>query len=255
MSFCLSRKGLCSQGNHGYGFVIDFTERFRRVSEGLAILRLSSGDEIELPVPAEHEIISKLSPLEQRFDAFDLLCEFVRRAREEQHRDLLRFRKAALRVAGFVLVQREMERGRSPLVSIPPFAGIFKASGSTDPMKLGAAQGGDPRAAVHRLDEPTELSLSMVASPQCRFRFARQKYCSAAATSPANFRMPRSSGLIRRSKLQSALSWRSNAGLPGAVQIHHTKPGALRTGGRFVIGLGLTSIPPNSRAGTVNLRR
>src|SRR5205809_8130650 len=68
-----------------------------------------------------------------------------------------------------------------------------------------AAQGGDPRAAVHRLDEPTELSLSMVASPQCRFCFARQKYCSAAATSPANFRMPRSSGRIRRCKLQSAL--------------------------------------------------
>jgi len=63
-------------------------------------------------------------------------------------------------------------------------------------------------------------------SPQCRFRFARQNYCSAAATSPANFRMPRSSGPIRRSKLQSAPSWRSNAGLPGAVQIRQTKPGA-----------------------------
>src|SRR5713101_1438907 len=36
-----------------------------------------------------------------------------------------------------VLVQPEMERGRSPLVSIPPFgAGIFKASGSTDPMRI-----------------------------------------------------------------------------------------------------------------------
>ena len=84
---------------------------------------------------------------------------------------------------------------------------------------------------------------------------APQNYCSAAATSPANFRMPRSSGLIRRSKLQSAPSWRSNAGLPGAVQIHQTKPGARRTGGRFVIGLGLTSIPPNSRAGTADLTR
>jgi hypothetical protein len=61
-------------------------------------------------------------------------------------------------------------------------AGIFKASGSTDPMKVGAAQGGDPRAAVHRLDELTELSHSMVASPQCRFRFARQNYCSADET-------------------------------------------------------------------------
>jgi hypothetical protein len=36
-----------------------------------------------------------------------------------------------------VLVQPEMERGRSPLVRIPPFrAGIFKASGSTDPMRI-----------------------------------------------------------------------------------------------------------------------
>jgi hypothetical protein len=85
----------------GYGFVIDYTERFRRISDGIAVLQLSSGDEIELPVPAEHEIISKLSPSEQRFDAFELLCEFVRRAREEQHPDRLRFRKAALRVAGF----------------------------------------------------------------------------------------------------------------------------------------------------------
>src|SRR5215472_4874301 len=33
------------------------------------------------------------------------------------------------------------------------------------------------------------------------------------------------------------------------------KLGAPRTGGRFVIGLGLTSIPPNSRVGTLDLRR
>ena len=38
-------------------------------------------------------------------------------------------------IAEGVLVQREMERERFPLGSIPPFgAGIFKASGSTDPM-------------------------------------------------------------------------------------------------------------------------
>ena len=29
----------------------------------------------------------------------------------------------------------------------------------------------------------------MVASPQCRFRFARQNHCSAAATNVVNFRM------------------------------------------------------------------
>ena len=52
---------------------------------------------------------------------------------------------------------------------------------------------------VHRLDEPTGLSLSVVASPQCRFRFARQNHCSAAATSGSNFRTRRDpTGLIRR---------------------------------------------------------
>ena len=36
-----------------------------------------------------------------------------------------------------MLVQPEMERGRSPLLSIPPFgARIFKASRSTDPMRI-----------------------------------------------------------------------------------------------------------------------
>ena len=43
----------------------------------------------------------------------------------------------------------------------------------------------------------------------------------------------------------------------GAVQIHRTKPGARRTGGRFVIGLGLTLNPAklacrNSRPDAVN---
>jgi hypothetical protein len=37
-----------------------------------------------------------------------------------------------------VLVQREVEQRRSPLVSIPPLrAGIFKAFGSADPMCFG----------------------------------------------------------------------------------------------------------------------
>jgi len=37
-----------------------------------------------------------------------------------------------------------------------------------------------PLRPVHRLDEPAKLSLGMVASPQCRFRFARQDHCSSA---------------------------------------------------------------------------
>jgi len=56
-----------------------------------------------------------------------------------------------------------------------------------------------PLRPVHRLDEPAGLSLSMVASPQCRFCFARQDHCSAAATSGSNFRTHRDpTGLIRR---------------------------------------------------------
>jgi hypothetical protein len=44
---------------------------------------------------------------------------------------------------------------------------------------------------VHRLDEPAKLSFSMVASPQCRFRFARQDHCSSAMTFGLNFRIAR----------------------------------------------------------------
>ncbi len=47
-----------------------------------------------------------------------------------------------------------------------------------------------PLRPVHRLDEPARLSLSMVASPRCRFRFARQNHCSAPQTA-ANFRILR----------------------------------------------------------------
>jgi hypothetical protein len=68
-----------------------------------------------------------------------------------------------------VLVQPEMERGRSPLVSIPPLGrGFFKATNKT-----------------------TRLSLGVVASPQSRFRFARQNHCSSAACIRLKFRMRR----------------------------------------------------------------
>lgn len=87
----------------GVGFVIDYTERFRRISEGIGILRLSSGDEISVQIPAEHEIIAALGTSVQRFDAFDLLCEFVIRARDESCPDVAKFRNAALEVAGFDL--------------------------------------------------------------------------------------------------------------------------------------------------------
>ena len=82
-------------------FVIDFTERFRRISEGIGILQLSSGDEVSVQIPAEAKIISALALSVQRFDAFDLLCDFVLRCRQQNHPDIEKFRMAALRVAGF----------------------------------------------------------------------------------------------------------------------------------------------------------
>ena len=100
--------------------------------------------------------------------------------------------------ARHVLVQREMERERSPFDEyFRPARGDFQGIGSTDPMRcfLKSAEAKPPRS-VHRLDEPTGLSLSMVASPQCRFRFARRNHCSASATSAANFRIGRNSGVI-----------------------------------------------------------
>jgi hypothetical protein len=66
------------------------------------------------------------------------------------------------------MVQPELERRRSPLVSIPTLSGgDFQGIGSFDPM-MGweAAQEARSVAADHRLDEPTRLSLGMVASLQ-----------------------------------------------------------------------------------------
>ena len=39
------------------------------------------------------------------------------------------------------------------------------------------------------------------------------------------------------------------------ASLNHPNIGGRRTGGRFVIGFGLTSIPPNSRAGTADPTR
>jgi hypothetical protein len=54
--------------------------------------------------------------------------------------------------------------------------------GSFDPMGVLGGARTSPHAPVHRLDEPTELSLGMVAPRSTRFRFARQNHCSAATT-------------------------------------------------------------------------
>lgn len=60
----------------------------------------------------------------------------------------------------------------------------------SDVVSSRSAEAKPPRS-VHRLDEPAGVSLSMVASPQCRLRFARQDYSSAAPTSAATFRLAR----------------------------------------------------------------
>ncbi len=86
------------------------------------------------------------------------------------------------RKSGSVLVQPEMEKRRSPLVSIPPFGrgfsrhGVFRSDGG-----WGGART-NPRAPVHRLDEPTGYPSAWLRPRSARFRFARQNHCSSATT-------------------------------------------------------------------------
>ena len=76
---------------------------------------------------------------------------------------------------GYVLVQPEMEKRVSPLVSIPPFGrgfsrhGVFRSDGGWGGARTSS------HAPVHRLDEPTGISLGMVASPQCPLPFRPAK--------------------------------------------------------------------------------
>jgi len=101
----------------------------------------------------------------------------------------------------------------------------------SDVVSLRSAEAKPPRS-VHRLDEPAGLSLSMVTSPQCRFRFARQNHCSAAATSAVNFRMARHSPVILNTADQMRPSLR-------------TPP--CRTGNRIRNCLGAKSCTPPVR--------
>jgi hypothetical protein len=73
---------------------------------------------------------------------------------------------------GRVPAQREMERERSPLVSIPPLrGGDFQGIGVyRSDVFWGRARKASLRA-QHRLDEPTKLSLGMVASLQSPLPF------------------------------------------------------------------------------------
>jgi len=71
-----------------------------------------------------------------------------------------------------VPAQREMERERSPLVSIPPLrGGDFQGIGVyRSDVFWGRARKASLRA-QHRLDEPTKLSLGVVASLQSPLPF------------------------------------------------------------------------------------
>jgi len=84
-----------------------------------------------------------------------------------------------------------MDRGRFPLVSIPPFrAGIFKARGSTDPIRIWKQR----KQQVPAL--PLIVSISPPGYPsawlrprRARFRFARQDHCSSTPSTRLNCRM------------------------------------------------------------------
>jgi hypothetical protein len=83
-----------------------------------------------------------------------------------------RMSKDKTSVSACVPVQREMERGRSPLVSIPPVGrGFSRQPGLPIRCDFGPSAKGDFRAQRHRLDEPAKLSLGMVASPQSPLPF------------------------------------------------------------------------------------
>jgi hypothetical protein len=70
-----------------------------------------------------------------------------------------------------------------------------------------------------------------------------------------SFRIARGSGLIRRCKLQSALHGGATQGFLALFRYTRPNLAHVEPAAHFVIGLGLTSIPPNSRAGTADLTR
>jgi hypothetical protein len=71
-----------------------------------------------------------------------------------------------------VPVQREMEWERSALASIPPFGrGFSRHRGLSIRCGFEKSARGSSRAADHRLDESTRLSLGMVASLHCPLPF------------------------------------------------------------------------------------
>jgi hypothetical protein len=85
-------------------------------------------------------------------------------------------------------------------VSIPPFrAGIFKASGSTDPMRIWKQRKEQVPALLCIVSiSPPGYPSAWLRPRRARFRFARQDHCSSATSIGLNFRMPRHSGTIAK---------------------------------------------------------
>jgi hypothetical protein len=99
---------------------------------------------------------------------------------------------AWLMLRGNVLVQPEMERGRSPLVSIPPFGRGFSRHRY------------DHQAIPHRL-RPRKA----------RFRFAWQDHCSSTMPIRLSFRLPRNTSRIDAKRGNHFLQ----ADLPGRSRV------------------------------------
>jgi hypothetical protein len=90
-----------------------------------------------------------------------------------------------------VLVQHQMERGGSPLGEYSALQeGFLRHEGLPIRSGLFEERRSVALRSVHRLVEPARLSLSMVASPQCRFRFVPQDDCRSATISASSSEWP-----------------------------------------------------------------
>jgi len=85
-----------------------------------------------------------------------------------------------------VLVQREMEKRRSPLVSIPPFGrGFSRHEGlSSDDLRASGCNAGEAPPAPLSIGSmsPPDYPSAWLRPRSARFRFARQDHCSPATT-------------------------------------------------------------------------
>src|ERR1700687_4249131 len=87
-----------------------------------------------------------------------------------------------------VLVQRESERGRSPLVSIPPFGrGFLRHGGLSIRCSFERVREENSRARDHRLDEPPSYPSAWLHPCRARFRFTWQDHCNSSPVESDGF--------------------------------------------------------------------